>query len=44
MQYLVITKFGQYQIDADDFDDAVQQAYDNNTGYRDVVAIIKIES
>lgn len=44
MQYLVITKFGQYQIDADDFDDAVQQAYDTNIGYRDVVAIIKIES
>jgi len=44
MRYLVITKFGQYQIEADDFDDAVQQAYDNHTGYRDVVAIIKIES
>ena len=43
MKFLVITKYGQYQIEASDFDDAVEETYDSNTGYRDVVAIIKIE-
>ena len=43
MKFLIITKYGQYQIEARDFDDAVIQTYDSNTGYRDVVAIIKIE-
>lgn len=43
-KYLVITKYGQYQIEGTDFENAVFQTYNNNTGYEDVMAIIKIEN
>lgn len=42
MKFIIITKYGSYIIDADDFDQAVEKAYDNHTGYRDVEAIVKV--
>ena len=43
MKFLIITTFGQYYIEAEDFENAAQQCYNFHTGYRDVIAIIKIE-
>lgn len=43
-KYLIITKYGQYQIEGTDFENAVFQTYNDNTGYEDVMAIIKIEN
>ena len=44
MKYLILTKYSQYQIEAEDFEDAVHQVYNHHTGYDDVMAIIKIET
>ena len=42
MKFLIITRFGSTIIEADDFDKAVDNAYDDHTGYRDVKAIVKL--
>lgn len=44
MKFLIITEYDRRQIDAEDFEDAVSQAYNYHTGYDNVIAIIKIES
>ena len=42
MKFLIITKFGENVIEAEDFAQAADNAYDDHTGYRDVMAIIKL--
>ena len=41
MKFLILEKYGSRTIEAEDFDDAVQEAYDTHTGYKDVMAIVK---
>ena len=43
MKFLIIEKYGGYTVDAEDFEEAVSNAYDNHTGYKNVYAIVKIE-
>ena len=43
MKFLIIEKYGGYTVDAEDFEEAVGEAYDNHTGYKNVYAIVKIE-
>lgn len=43
MKFLILTCYGSYEIEAEDFEDAVRQAYNNHTGYADVMAIVKKE-
>lgn len=42
MKFLIITTYGSRIIEAEDFDEAAESAYDNHTGYRDVEAIVKL--
>lgn len=42
MKFIIITTNGTRIIEADDFDEATDEAYDSHTGYRDVQAIVKI--
>ena len=42
MKFLILTNYGSRIIEAEDFDDAVDNACDNHTGYDDVNAIIKL--
>lgn len=43
MEFLILTTYGQYIIEADDFQQAADHCYDNHTGYDDVQGIIKLE-
>lgn len=43
MTFLILTKFGEYKIEAEDFEEAVQTCYDTHRGYDDVMAIVKAE-
>ena len=43
MKFMIIWESWQRIIEANDFEDAFNQAYDNHTGYSHLVAIIKIE-
>ena len=43
MKFLILTTHGQIQVEAEDFDDAVSQAYDDHTGYDNVMAIVKVD-
>lgn len=42
MKFIIITKYESYITEAEDFDDAVAQAWDDHTGDRCINAIIKI--
>ena len=42
MKYIIITKYGSYTVEAEDFEQAVEEACDDHTGYRDVQAIVKV--
>lgn len=42
MKFIIITTNGTRIIEADDFDEAADEAYDSHTGYRDVQAIVKM--
>ena len=41
-KFLIITTYGKRIIECEDFYKAVEEAYDDHTGYEDVVAIILI--
>lgn len=43
MKYIIITKYGQRIIEAEDFEVAVREAYDDHTQYREVQAIIQLD-
>ena len=40
--FLIITKYGRYIIQAEDIADAVDKVYDNHCGYHNVQAIVCI--
>ena len=40
-KFLIITKYGIRECEAEDFEDALHQAYDNHTKYNDVFAIVR---
>ena len=42
MKFIIITTNGTRIIEADDFDEAADEAYDSHRGYRDVQAIVKM--
>ena len=42
-KFLIITKWGIRECEAEDFEDAVQQAYNNHTRYDDVFAIVRAD-
>mgnify|MGYP003313085329 CR=1 FL=1 len=43
-KFLIIEKDGQYVVEAEDLEDAVQETYNNHTGYRDVQAVVRLEA
>ena len=42
-KFLIITKYGIRECEAEDFEDALHQAYNNHTGYDDVFAIVRAD-
>lgn len=42
MKFLIITCYGSYIIEAEDFQDAAERAYDTHTKYNNVEAIVKL--
>lgn len=42
MKFIIITTYGSYIVEAEDFAQAVDNACDDHTGYRDVQAIVKM--
>ena len=42
MKFLIITCYGSYIIEAEDFQDAAEKAYDTHTKYNNVEAIVKL--
>ena len=43
MKFVVIQKYGAYIVDAEDIEAAVQDAWNNHTGYDDVYAVVRAE-
>lgn len=43
MEFLIITKFGRYKVEAEDIEEAVQKAYDNHCGYSNIQAVVRID-
>ena len=43
MKFLIIEKYGPYTVEAEDLEAAVQQAWNNHTGYDDVYGVGRIE-
>ena len=43
MKFLILTCYGSYIIEAENFSDAVSQAYNNHYGYSHIMAIVKME-
>lgn len=43
MKYIIITTYGQRIIEAEDFEAAVQEAYDDHTHYWGVQAIVQLD-
>lgn len=43
MNFLIATIYGTRIVEAEDWDGALEEAYDTHTGYRDVISITKIE-
>ena len=43
MNFLITTIHGTRIVEAEDWDRALEEAYDDHTGYRDVISITKIE-
>ena len=44
MSFLIITTNSSYHIEANDFSEAVDMAYDNHTGYDNIMAIVRIDT
>ena len=42
MKFLIVTHYGSYVIEAEDFAQAADHAYDDHSGYAHVEAIIKL--
>ena len=43
MKFIIITKdYGSFIVEAEDFAQAAEMAYDNHTGYNNVQAIVKM--
>ena len=40
--FLIVGKYGSYYVEAEDFSEAADKAYDNHCGYRNVIAIIAL--
>ena len=43
MKFLIITTYGQYTISAEDMGAALDEVYDNHTGYKNIQAIVRID-
>ena len=43
MKFLIITTYGRYTVDTEDIEAALNEAYDNHTGYKNVQAIVRID-
>lgn len=43
-RFLIITEFGIRECEVDDFEGAVQEAYNDHTGYDHVFAIVRANS
>lgn len=43
MKFMIITTYGTNIIESEDLSTAVDEAYDNHTGYDDVVGVIKVD-
>ena len=43
MEFIILTKYGSYIIECENFEEAVYKAYNNHTGYDNVMAIVRIE-
>ena len=43
MKFLILTKYGSREIEAEDFDEAVSESYDNHIGWNHIMAIVKAE-
>ena len=42
MKFVIMTTYGSYVIESDDIEDALSNAYDNHTGYDNVVGIVRV--
>ena len=42
MKFIIITTYDSYVIEADDFEDALSDAYNNHYGYNHINGIIRI--
>ena len=42
MKYIIIKEYAEYVIEADDFEDAFNKAYDNHCGYDNLIAIVRV--
>ena len=42
MKFIIITNYGSHIVEANDFEDALGQAYDSCNGYDDVCGIVKV--
>ena len=43
MKFVILTTFGSLIVEAEDIEEAVKEAYNNNTGYRDVLGVVVAE-
>ena len=43
MKFLILSKYCSYFIEAEDFEEAVREAWDQHSGYEYVMAIVKVE-
>lgn len=43
MKFIILKLHGSYIVEAEDFDGAAEAAYNNHTGWNDVMAIVKME-
>ena len=43
MKFIILTKYGSYIVECEDFEAAVYKAYNNHTGYDDVMAIVRMD-
>ena len=42
MKYIIVKIYGSSVVDVEDLEAAVSEAYNNHTGYDDVLAIVKV--
>ena len=43
MKFIILTKYGSYIVECEDFEAAIHEAYNSSTGYDNVMAIVRIE-